>query len=267
MTQVVLITGASSGIGYATALAFARQGAHVAVTARRAERLAALEQAIAALPVSHGDCLTFAADVTDGKAMRVVVAQTVERFGRLDVLVANAGIGQRGALVDAEWDDLDAVMRTNIDGVLHSIRAAVPAMRQSGGEASGGHIVIVSSVAAMAPSPYTAVYAASKAFVSSLARSLSLELEPDNITVTNLLVGVTATEFSQRRLGTPGYGSRASSLPALPVEQVAEAIVRAADGRRSRTRMLRWFDRLILLGNLLVPGLIGRQALKRYRTD
>ncbi|MFN8450018.1 MAG: SDR family NAD(P)-dependent oxidoreductase [Anaerolineae bacterium] len=154
------------------------------------------------------------------------------------------------------------MLHTNIDGVLHSIWAAVLAMRQSG----GGHIVIVSSVAAMAPSPYTAAYAASKAFVSSLARSLSLELEPTT-SPTNLLVGVTATEFSAHRLGTPGYGSKASSLPSMPVEQVADAIVRAAEGRHSRTLVLRWFDRLILLGNLLVPGVIGRQALKRYRTD
>lgn len=263
MTQVVLITGASGGIGYAAALAFAKHGAHVAVTARRAERLATLEHETATLPAPHGDCLTIPADVTDADAMRTAVEQTVARFGRLDALVANAGVGQRGALVDSDWYDLETMLHTNIDGVLHSIRAAVPAMRQSG----GGHIVIVSSVAAMAPSPYTAAYAASKAFVSSLARSLSLELEPDNIAVTNLLVGVTATEFSAHRLGTPGYGSKASSLPSMPVEQVADAIVRAAEGRHSQTLVLRWFDRLILLGNLLVPGVIGRQALRRYQTD
>jgi short-subunit dehydrogenase len=263
LTQVVLITGASSGIGYATALAYVRRGRHIGAAARRIERLAALEREISALSAPHGECLAIRADVCDADAMRQAVAQTVARFGRLDVLVANAGVGQRGALVESEWSDLETLLHTNIDGVLHSIRAAVPAMRQSG----GGQIVIVSSVAAMAPAPYTAVYAASKAFVSSLARSLSLELELDTVSVTNLLVGVTDTEFSQRRLGTPGYGSSASSLPSMPVEQVAEAIVRATEGGRSKTVVLRWFDRLILLGNLIAPGLIGRQALKRYKTD
>ena len=154
LTQVVLITGASSGIGRAAALAFVRRGAHVAVVARRAERLAELEREIAGLPAPHGDCLTISADVGDCEAMQRAVGQTIERFGRLDVLVASAGVGQRGALVESDWRDIEALLRANVDGVLHSIRAAVPAMRQG-----GGHIVIVSSVAAMAPSPYTAVYA------------------------------------------------------------------------------------------------------------
>ena len=85
--------------------------------------------------------------------------------------------------------------------------------------------------------------------------------------MTNLLVGVTDTEFSQHRLGAPGYGGQAAKLPSMPVEQVADAILRAAEARRSKTVVLRWFDRLILLGNLIAPGLIGRQALKRYKTD
>lgn len=262
MTQVVLITGASGGIGYAAALAFAKHSAHVAVTARRAERLTALEQEIAALPAPHGDCLTIPADVTDADAMRAAVERTVERFGRLDVLVANAGIGQRGALVDSDWRDLETTLRTNIDGVLHSIRAAVPAMRQSG----GGHIVIVSSVAGYTVVPYTAAYGASKAFVSSLARSLSMELQPDHITVTDLVLGPVATEFSAHRLGTPGYGAQAAKLSAMTPEQVGEGIIRATE-KRSRHATLRLFDRLILLVNMVAPYAIGQQAMKRYRTD
>ena len=256
-----MVTGASSGIGYATALAFAKRGAHVAVTARRVERLAALEQAIAALPAPHGDCLAIPADVCDGDVMQSVVAQTMARFGRLDVLVANAGIGQRGALVDAKWEDLDAVVRTNVDGVLHSIRAAVPAMRQSG----GGHIVIVSSVVYNMITPYAAIYSASKAFVSSIARSLRYELEPDRITVTELLVGRTQTEFQQRRLGNKGYADKAPRIPVMTSERVAEGIVRATE-RRSKTVVLRWFDRLILLGNLLLADYVARRAMRQYRT-
>lgn len=261
MAQAVLITGASSGIGYATALAFAKRGAHVVVTARRAERLAGLEQAIAALPAPHGECLAIAVDVCDGEGMRAVVAQAMGRFGRLDVLVANAGIGQRGALVDAKWEDLDAVVRINVDGVLHSVRAAVPAMRQSG----GGHIVIVSSVVHNMITPYAAIYSATKAFVSSIARSLRYELESDHITVTELLVGRTRTEFHERRLGNKGYADKAPRIPVMTAEYVADGIVRATE-RRSKTVVLRLFDRLILLGNLLLADYVARRAMRQYRT-
>ncbi len=262
MNQVVLITGASSGIGKATALAFARRGSQVAVTARRAERLAALEAEIAALLDPHGECLAIPADVTDAAAMQAAVDQTLARFGRLDVLVANAGIGLRGSLVEADWSDLETLLRTNVEGVLHSIRAAVPALRASG----GGQIVLVSSVASQTAAPYTAAYGASKAFVSSLARSLNLELEPDNITVTDLIVGVTDSEFQHNRLGATGISASATKLPSMTPEQVAEGIVKATE-RRAKTVVLRPFDRLILLANLIAPGLIGRQALKRYQTD
>ncbi len=261
MTQVVLITGASSGIGRAAALAFARGGAHIAVTARHADRLDELAREIAALPDSHGECLALAADVSDRAAMDAAVVRTVERFGRLDVLVANAGVGQRGALVESEWSDLETMLRTNIDGVLHSIRSAVPAMRRRG----GGHIVIISSVAGATLTPYTAAYGASKAFVSSLARSLALELEPDGISVTNLVIGPVDTEFSSSRLGAAGYASGVTHLPSMSAQQGAAVVVRAT-GQRSSTAYVRLFDRLIVLASLFAPGWIGRQAIKRYRT-
>ncbi|MBZ0288404.1 MAG: SDR family NAD(P)-dependent oxidoreductase [Anaerolineae bacterium] len=256
-SQVALITGASSGIGYAAALAFARRGTHVVATARRADRLSALANAVNALPAPHGQILTVAADVTDAEAMNQAVAQTLDHFGRLDILVANAGLGQRGAVVDSPWDDLEVVLRTNIDGVLHSIRAAVPAMRQSG----GGHIVIISSVGAQVAMPYTATYGASKAFVSSLAKSLRLELESDHIGVTDMLVGRTETEFNASRRGA---ARASSSLPAMSADKVAEAILKAVDQNR-KTVVLRRFDRLILLGNVLAPGLVARIAKRQYK--
>jgi short-subunit dehydrogenase len=260
LNRVVLITGASSGIGYATALAFAKQGDHVAVVARRAEKLAELVREIAALPTPHGECLLLNADVSDRIMTVNAVQQTVERFGRLDVLVANAGIGQRGKLVEAEWNDLEMLLRTNIDGVLHSVRAAVPAMGR------GGQIVIVSSIAGATVTPYTAAYGASKAFVSSLARSLALELEADGISVTDLVLGPVATEFNQKRLGAKGYGANARKLPSLTAGQVADGIVNAVE-RRTRTAYLRLFDRLVVWISKFLPDVIGRQALKRYQTN
>lgn len=258
--RVVLITGASSGIGYATALAFARRGDHVVVTARRVERLAELEMVINGLP-THGEVLRVAADVTDPHALQDAVDQAMARWGRLDVIVANAGVGQRGSLVDSKWEDLETLLRTNIDGVLHTIRAGVPALRQTG----GGQIVIISSVVASMVTPFAATYSASKAFVSSIARSLRLELEADRIGVTDAWVGRTATEFNEKRLGHSGRAGKAPLLPVMTPEYVAERIARAVERRQKRV-ILRPFDWLVVFGNWLVPGIIGRRALRQYKT-
>lgn len=254
---VVLITGASSGIGRASALAFARAGYHVIGMARRLERLETLQAEIRRLPSPHGGFLPIEGDVRQANSVEAAVSRTLEKFGRLDVLVANAGVGHRGTIADSGWDDMQTLLRTNIDGVLHSVRASVPAMRQAG----GGHIVLVSSVAATVYLPYAAIYAASKAFISNLGGSLRLELESDNIMVTDMLVGRTATEFDPNRLGAGKRNS--SSLPAMNVEQVAAAILKAIE-RKPRRVVLRWLDRLIILGGAAAPDLIGRLAKKQY---
>lgn len=260
--KVALITGVSSGIGYATALAFCKAGVNVVGTARRAERLSSLGEQIAQLPAPHGEFLAVTADVQSPDAMHNASQQAIDHFGRLDYVVANAGLGQRGSIIDSDWDDLERLLRTNIDGVLHTIRATIPMIKQS---TDGGHIILVSSIVYNMTSPYAAVYAGSKAFVSSIANSLRLELEADNIRVTDMLIGRTESEFNQSRLGKSGYGEKGGSFPPhMPVEQVAEAIVNATK-RDKKAIALRWIDRLILLGNLLVPTLIGRRAMKQYK--
>ena len=255
--QVVFITGASSGIGRATALAFARSGAHVCGLARRKMRLKDLAREVAELPAPHGEFLPAVGDVRRAETIEAAVAKTLERFGRLDVLVANAGLGQHGALAKAEWQHLETVLRTNIDGLMHSVRACVPALR-----ATSGQIMIVSSVVAGIHTPYTATYAASKAFVSSLAGSLRLELEEDGIAVCDVLVGRTSTEFNQNRLGS-SQGNR-GGLPTASADAVAQAIVQAAQNRQRRV-ILRAFDRLILAGGVLAPGLMARLAKRQYQ--
>ena len=256
--KVVFITGASSGIGRATALAFIRAGYNVTGTARRIEKLQALQDEVAGLPSPHGEFLPAQGDVTQPETLQDAVQKTVETFGKLDILVANAGVGHRGAIVDSEWDDMQTLLRTNIDGVLHSIRACVPAMRQTG----SGHIMIVSSVAANISSPYAAIYAASKSFVSSLAGSLRLELDADNIKVTDFLVGRTKTEFDDNRLGA---GKRSGGgLPTMDVEQVAQALVDTAGTNKKRV-ILRLFDRLIVWGGTFAPGILARLAKRQYK--
>lgn len=251
--RVIFITGASSGIGYETALAFVKNGDVVVGTARRADRLAQLQTVTAGLA---GTFVPVVADVQSADDLGRAVQTTVEQFGKVDVLVANAGVGHRGELVGAEWDALETLLRTNIDGVIHSIRACVPAMPR------GGQIIVISSVAYNLVSPYTALYAASKAFVSSLARSLRLELQEQQIAVTDMLVGRVATEFNEKRLGKGGRGGGFPS--AMPADYVAERVLKATKSRR-KTITLRWIDRLLVFGNLILPDVIGRIALKQYR--
>lgn len=255
--RVVFITGASSGIGRAAALAFCRAGYHVYGFARRAEPLATLRAEIETLTTPHGEFIAAVGDVTRADEVAAAVEGTMARFGRLDILVANAGIGQHGAVTEAEWDHLETVLRTNIDGVLHSVRACAAAMRKSG----GGQIQIISSVVSGVHTPYTATYSASKAFVSSLAGSLRLELGDDNISVTDVLVGRTATEFNQSRLGS-SLGNR-GGLPTKTAEEVAETLVAAAE-RAPRRIIMGWFDRLVLAGGVIAPALMARLAKKQY---
>ena len=256
--QVVFITGASSGIGRAAAIAFARSGCHVCGLARRGDRLDSLHDEIDALPSPHGEFLPAVGDVRVPAQIEAAVLRTLERFGRLDVLLANAGVGHHGAIVDGEWDDIETLLRSNIDGVLHCVRAAAPAMRGHG----GGHILIISSIVAGIHTPYTAAYAASKAFVSSLAGSLRLELEEDNIAVTDVLAGRTQTEFNQNRLGSSQQVR--GGLPTKTADEVALAIVKAAE-RRPRRLILRFFDRLVLAGGVISPGLMARLAKRQYK--
>ncbi|NPV66460.1 MAG: SDR family NAD(P)-dependent oxidoreductase [Anaerolineae bacterium] len=254
--RVVLVTGASSGIGWATALAFAALGARVIAVARRSEQLAALAEGATTLP---GAILPVTADVTRAEDMAHAVERAREAWGRLDVLVANAGIGQRGSLVDAPWADLEVVLRTNIDGVLHSVRAAVPLMRQGG---RGGHIILISSISGAAPAPFAAVYGASKSFINGLGRALRGELRRDNIRVTTFLVGQTHTGFAQTRRGQPGRV--AAWLPTMSAETVARRIVRAVDHPRNVV-VLRLIDRAFLLAATVAPGLLDHLQWRVYR--
>lgn len=255
--RVLLITGGSSGIGRAAALLFAALGDRVTVTGRRADRLEMLRREAEERDLP-GVILPVTADVTDAEAMRRAAALTVAEFNRLDVLVANAGIGHRGTLVEAAWADIEAVLRTNIDGVIHSVRAAVPAMRASG----GGHIVIVSSVLGPLPGPYVSVYSASKAAVDALGRALRAELRADRIHVSVLWVGQTDTEFAERRLGQPGRVAPRWS-PMTP-EQVAGGIARALE-RKPRTMTLRWRDSAMLWAGRHFPALAERLLARIYQ--
>jgi short-subunit dehydrogenase len=255
--QIVLITGASAGVGYETALAFARRGDKVAATARRADRLEGLVAAAKDLP---GEVLPIVADVTNPDDMKNAVAQIMAKWGRLDVLIANAGLGQRGSITESEWADLDLVLRTNIDGLLHTIRAGVPEMRKSG----GGIIITISSVVSYAPGAYSAIYSASKNAVNTIARTLRSELAKNNIWVTNIILGQTHSEFAEKRRGKPGRV--ASKLPTMTPEFVAHRLVILSRLRR-REVILRPVDRVIVFIGVFFPWIMDRIMERIYRSS
>ena len=147
MTRVIAITGASAGIGRATAVRMAREGAAIAICARRADRLDAVAAEIVA---AGGLALTMVADVTRTREMDAFVARTVERFGRLDVMMCNAGFGIAGALDDIAPDQMQKLMDINYTGTYLAARAALPLFRRQ----RSGHIIIVSSIVGKRGVPY-----------------------------------------------------------------------------------------------------------------
>ncbi len=184
--SVVAITGASAGIGRATARELARAGARVVLGARRRERLDAIE---AEFP---GQVAAVEMDVRSPDDSRRLVQEAVARFGRLDSLVANAGIGMYGGILDRTDEELATMLDTNVAGTVWPIRAAVPEMLKAG----RGDIVIVASVAGFRGGADEAVYAATKFAQVGLAGSLDRELRDKGIRVTTIGPAGTSTEFA-----------------------------------------------------------------------
>jgi len=186
--KVVVITGASSGLGEATARYLAERGATVALGARRAERLQALVQRIT---TSGGQAFAFATDVTDAAQVQRLVDAAVERFGRIDVMLNNAGLMAHSPLERRKIDDWDRMIDVHIKGVLYGIAAALPYMQKQ----NGGHFINVSSVAGHKVGVNNAVYAATKTAVRVLSEGLRQEVKPWNIRTTVISPGAVATEL------------------------------------------------------------------------
>ncbi|GIH17431.1 SDR family NAD(P)-dependent oxidoreductase [Rugosimonospora africana] len=214
--RVVVVTGASSGIGAATARLAAARGARVVLAARRVPRL---EELAAELP----DALVVPADVREPEQVHDVIRSAVDRYGTVDVLINNAGQGLHVPIEDIKLDDFAAVMELNVYGALAAMQAVLPVMRAGG----GGAIVNVSSGTSRAVIPGVGGYAASKSALNMLSQVARAEFAPDNIVVSLVYPSVTATEFhSVLRAGTYAGGGRFAPQRA---EQVAEAILRAVD--------------------------------------
>lgn len=186
---VAIITGASSGIGAATALKLAERGMRLSLLARTAERLEEIRNQAHGAP----DVLTHACDVSNEAQVEQAVAATLARFGRIDVLINSAGLSLNGEVDGYALADWQTVLDTNLTGTFLTCRAVLPAMKQQG----GGQIINISSGAGRNGIKQMAAYCAAKFGVIGFTESLALEVRNDNIRVATLLPGSVATNFSR----------------------------------------------------------------------
>jgi NAD(P)-dependent dehydrogenase (short-subunit alcohol dehydrogenase family) len=219
MAIVAAITGASSGIGRATALRLARDGASVAICARRTDRL---ERVADEIRQAGGHPLAVAADVTRPADMQAFVDATVATFGRLDVMMCNAGYGLYGEIDGVTSDQMHAVMDVNYFGTYHAARAALPVFRTQ----RHGHTIIVSSIVGQRGIPFMGPYSATKFAQVGLAECLRAELRGTGIHVSVVYPISTETEFFNVMTRNSGFATRAHG-PRQSPERVADAIARA----------------------------------------
>lgn len=248
-----VVTGASSGIGAGLARRLAGAGARVALVARRADRLEALAAEIAA---AGGQALVVPCDVADRAESEAAARRVLEAFGRVDLLVNNAGYGHHRRFLDWDVEDMERMMRVNFFGAVYWTKALLPQMVAR----RRGWLVFVSSVAGKLGVPEESAYAASKFAMNGLAEALSYEVEDDGVHVLTVCPGTIRTEFfdeeALRRM--PPVSRRMM----VDVEPMVEAIVDGlARGRHELT-----FPRFIAMGyavRAIAPGIMRRNTRRQ----
>ena len=214
-----MITGASSGIGRGLAVELARRGAKLGLVARRAETL---DEVVREIEGAGSEGLALPADVQSEQSVRLAADKLRADFGRIDVLIANAGIGPTKDAAELRGEEVAEVMKVNVIGAANSVSAVVPEMVARG----EGHLVAISSLAAYRGLPKSAAYCASKAAVSAFFESLRLDLEPRGVDVTIIHPGF---------IKTPLTAGRNEQMPFLmELDDAVKKMARAIEKRRKR---------------------------------
>ncbi len=221
--KVAVVTGASSGIGEATALALVEEGAIVAISARRADRL---QELVKRITEKGGKALPIVADVAEEEQANAIIQQAHKEFGRIDILVNNAGVMLLGQIDGANTEDWRRMINTNVLGLLYVTHAALPIMKQQ----NSGHIVNISSVAGRTARAGSGVYNASKWGVVGFSEALRQEAFKNKIRVTIIEPGIVATELTNHITDVTAKKTMqdwANSMTPLESEDIAAAIVYA----------------------------------------
>ncbi|MEZ5355286.1 MAG: SDR family NAD(P)-dependent oxidoreductase [Bryobacteraceae bacterium] len=251
--KVILITGASGGIGAALARLLHQRGARLTLLARSADRLQAVAQAC--------DAVAVAGDVTKPDDRQRAIDATVERYGRLDVLINNAGVGMYVPAWRADMTEVRRVWELNLFSVIEMIQLAVPLMRKTG----GGKIVNVSSIAGKIALPWFTNYTASKFAVCALTDALRIEMKPYGIGCLTVCPGYVKTEFQDNALaGRPPDRLWRMKRMAISAEQCAAAVVRGIE-RDARTVITPATGRVLIAVAYFCPPLADYILGKIYQ--
>jgi short-subunit dehydrogenase len=245
--KVVVVTGASMGIGEAIAKVFADEGASLVLLSRDASRAEAARHR-----VGYTDrTLAMACDVRNREDIDRALALALHHFDRVDVWVNNAGVGIRDSVADMEMSACRELFETNFFGTIACMQAVVPAMRAAG----GGDIINISSVAGHIPVPFMAIYSASKFAVNAIGKGARLELKRDNINVLTVCPGYVRTDFGQHVVADRKFNVRPQSVQGVTAERVARAAYR---GYRERKRevVVPWTMIPAIKLYQLFPGLV-----------
>jgi hypothetical protein len=246
--RVAIITGASSGIGAATARAFGREGMRLALFARRTDRL---EEVASDVRASRGQAIVVPGDVRDRASLAELVERTTTDYGRIDVLLNNAGLGRLGWLETLDPDDVRLQIDVNLLGAIEAARLALPHMLRQ----RSGHIVNVSSLAGFIATPVYSVYAATKFGLRGFSEALRREVAPWGVRVSGVYPGGVETEWGDRA----GYRRRRGAALARRVRLSADDVARAIVGVVKRPRrevILPRGARVLVWLNGIAPWLI-----------
>jgi len=249
MRRVVAITGASAGIGRATAVRLAGDGAALVICARRR---AQLEATAADVRKAGGEVVAITADVTREADMSALVAAALDRFGRLDVMMCNAGFGIYGAIDQIEPHRMQHLLDVNYMGTYLAARAALPLFRRQ----QSGHVIVVSSIVGKRGIPFTGAYAATKFAQIGLAESMRAELRGTGIHVTVVCPISTKTEFFDVMTRSSGVETRAAG-PQQDVSAVADAIAKTIVAPAAEVFPYR-ISRLLGIVNAMAPRFTDR---------
>ena len=253
--RVAIVTGASRGIGAATARALAERGATVVLAARDRDRLEAVR---CELPgTSH---LVVPTDVSEPGDVAALVDTTLSAFGRVELLVNNAGVGLTGLVADIRLEDLEEIFAINVFGVVAAVQACIPHMRRQ----RFGHIVNVSSILGKRAVPQTAGYAATKFALHALSDGLRVEEAPHGIAVTVVCPGSTDTDFRENEIQSGSVLlTERPRLDVMSAHAVGEVIAVAIE-RRRREVVLTRFGKVFSVAERLAPSLLDRALRRAY---